>query len=546
MEVGNYLLRRLKAYGVHHLFGVPGDYNLPFMDQVMTSEVAWVGNCNELNAAYAADGYARINGIAAFAVTYGVGELSAMNGIGGAYCEYVPVVVLGSMPARATMESRTAVVHHSLGDGDWFHYLRALREVTVAQAVITPENAVADIERVLQECVSQRRPVYLGIPVDVAWASLPWVPDADLAPELPEIASDPQALQAFSAAASELIASARNPVLLAGPGVHRFGYGAELQELAVRTELPLAVTMMARGVVDEARTNWAGVYLGASSAEPIRELVDHSDCLIRVGTPLSDLETTGFSQQFDESKSIEIRLDYCRVAGIRFQHIRPRDALAELASLLPHGTPVSTAARPPAPPRSGPLTQAMLWDQIAATLRPGDTLVVDTGTSTYSMIDYCLPSDVQYVSMGVWASIGYSTPAALGAARAAPERRTIVLVGDGAFQLTVQEISTIAAQRLPVVLVVVANDGYTIERAVHPEGRQAPYNTIARWDHVGLTKALCGPDTPASSVATAEELAAELTRINAGTSGLQVLEVCTAPLDFPPALAALGAAGRVG
>ena len=149
LTVSDYLLQRLNEIGINHLFGVPGDFNLAFLDRVIAHpRLAWVGCANELNAAYAADGYARSQGAAALLTTFGVGELSAINGTAGSYAEYLPVIHIVGAPSQQA-QRRGDLIHHSLGDGDFSHFLRMQREVTVAQAALTADNACAEIDRVI-------------------------------------------------------------------------------------------------------------------------------------------------------------------------------------------------------------------------------------------------------------------------------------------------------------------------------------------------------------------------------------------------------------
>src|SRR5499433_3123632 len=159
-SIGNFLLRRLKEADVKHIFGVPGDYNLELMQQLEDwRDPAWIGNCNELNASYATDGYARINGLGALSVTYGVGALSAINGIAGAYSEHVPVILIsGSLPLRAVQHGD--LMHHTLVDREKGNLCRMFAEITEAQARLTPENAAAEIDRLIMTSWRLKRPVY--------------------------------------------------------------------------------------------------------------------------------------------------------------------------------------------------------------------------------------------------------------------------------------------------------------------------------------------------------------------------------------------------
>src|SRR5262245_21293045 len=171
-SIGNFLLRRLKEAGVKHIFGVPGDYNLELMQQLEDlGEPAWIGNCNELNASYATDGYARINGLGALIVTHGVGSLSAINGIAGAYSEHVPVILIsGSLPLRSIQHGD--LMHHTLADREKGNFCRMVSEVTVAEAQLTPENAVAEIDRLILTAWRRKLPVYMELPSDISYLEI--------------------------------------------------------------------------------------------------------------------------------------------------------------------------------------------------------------------------------------------------------------------------------------------------------------------------------------------------------------------------------------
>ena len=225
--VGDYLLDRLAELGVTEVFGVPGDYNLEFLDHVVAHpQLRWVGNANELNAGYAADGYGRLRGMSAVVTTFGVGELSAANAIAGSYAEHVPVVHIVGGPSKDAQGTRRAL-HHSLGDGDFEHFLRVSREITCAQANLMPATAAREIDRVLSEVREQRRPGYLLLPTDVARFET----EPPTAP-LPRYTggTSPRALALFKEAATTLIADHQLTVL-ADLLVHRLNAVGNLEAL---------------------------------------------------------------------------------------------------------------------------------------------------------------------------------------------------------------------------------------------------------------------------------------------------------------------------
>ncbi len=492
--VGDYLLDRLAELGVSEIFGVPGDYNLEFLDHIVAHpNLRWVGGANELNAGYAADGYGRLRGMSAVVTTFGVGELSAANAIAGSYAEQVPVVHVVGGPSKDAQGTRRAL-HHSLGDGDFEHFLRISREITCAQANLMPATACREIDRVLSEVREQKRPGYILMSTDVA--RFPTEP-AD-AP-LPRYTggTSPRALAEFTAAAAELIGKHRLTVL-ADLLVHRLQVVKELEALLAADVVPYATLMWGKSLLDESSPHFLGIYAGAASNPLVRTAIEEAPVLVTAGVVFTDMVSGFFSQHIDLTRTIDVGQYQSNVAGRVFAPLEmgaALDALAEI--LLRRGTrspelvaaPSETLAQADGTPeRDQPLTQQMLWDRLCAALTPGNVVLADQGTSFYGMADHRLPRGVTFIGQPLWGSIGYTLPAAFGAGVAHPDRRTVLLIGDGAAQLTVQELGNFSREGLSPVIVVVNNDGYTIERAIH--GETAPYNDIVNWRWTDLPSAL--------------------------------------------------------
>src|SRR5215813_10873013 len=279
-SIGDFLLRRLEEAGIRHLFGVPGDYNLELMQQLEDRGApAWIGNCNELNASYATDGYARINGIGALIVTHGVGSLSAINGIAGAYSEHVPVIcICGSLPLRAIQ--RGDLMHHTLADREKGDFCRMFAEVTAAQARLTPENAVAEIDRLILTAWRRKLPVYLELPSDISYLEIE-VPERPLKLEM--IASEQESLKACTKMILERLKAAKSPAFLLDLDAIRFSLSAEIMNLAGRFQMQVATLNCAKGAVPETSSYFVGTYAGIASAPATRQAIEASDCLLTVG-----------------------------------------------------------------------------------------------------------------------------------------------------------------------------------------------------------------------------------------------------------------------
>lgn len=541
--VGDYLLDRLAEFGVSEIFGVPGDYNLEFLDHIVAHPtIRWVGNANELNAGYAADGYGRMRGMSAVVTTFGVGELSATNAIAGSYAEHVPVVHIVGGPSKDAQGTRRAL-HHSLGDGDFEHFFRISREITCAQANLMPATACREIDRVLSEVREQKRPGYILMSTDVARFPTER-PDAPL----PRYTggTSPRALSMFVEAATALIGDHRLTVL-ADLLVHRLQVVKELEALLTADVVPYATLMWGKSLLDESSPNFLGIYAGAASAPRVRAAIEDAPVLVTAGVVFTDMVSGFFSQHIDAARTIDVGQYQSSVAGQVFAPLEMGAALSALAEILTRraisSAPVAgpddhepvTEVEPPASDRE--LTQEMVWNRLCQALTPGNVVLADQGTSFYGMADHRLPRGVMFIGQPLWGSIGYTLPAALGAGVAHPDRRTVLLIGDGAAQLTVQELGTFFRQGLAPVIVVVNNDGYTVERAIH--GEAAPYNDIVSWNWTDIPNALGVTDHLAFRAQTYGELDDALTAAAQHQDRMVLVEVVLPRLEIPPLLVEL-------
>ena len=489
--VGDYLLDRLVELGVTEVFGVPGDYNLEFLDHIVAHpDIRWVGNANELNAGYAADGYGRLRGMSAVVTTFGVGELSAANAIAGSYAEHVPVVHIVGGPSKDAQGTRRAL-HHSLGDGDFEHFFRVSREITCAQANLMPATATREIDRVLSEVREQRRPGYLLLPTDVARFET----ERPTAP-LPRYTggTSPRALALFTEAATELIADQQLTVL-ADLLVHRLNAVAQLEALLAADVVPHATLMWGKSLVDESAAEYLGIYAGSASAESVRRSIEESPVLVTAGVVFTDMVSGFFSQRIDPVRTIDVGVQQSTVGNHVFAPLEMQAALEALTSILVRrgitSPPVASTSDDVSvdfPGRHEPLSQKLLWDRFCHALTPGNVVLADQGTSFYGMATHRLPRGVTFIGQPLWGSIGYTLPATLGAGLAHRDRRPVLLIGDGAAQLTVQELGVFSREGLSPVIVVVNNDGYTVERMIH--GKDQPYNDIVSWSWADIPKAL--------------------------------------------------------
>jgi indolepyruvate decarboxylase len=486
MKIGDFLLRRLEEAGVRHLFGVPGDYNLELLQQLQDAgTLKWIGTCSELNASYAADGYARLSGLGALLVTNGVGALSAINGVGGSYSEHVPVIcIAGSIPLRSI--DRGLGMHHTMADGSYDHFLDAYAHVTAAHARLTPRNAAGEIDRLIVTAWREKRPVYMELPSDIACLDIE-VPAGPLA--LAEPPSDPERLASCIAAIAGRLSVATSPAILVDADADRFGVASDLMELAKKMQASVAVINAAKSVIDETFPYYLGIYNGKASEPHVREAIETSDCLLSVAYRPIEVTTGDFTAALP-ADTIHARGHSVDVGDDNYQAVTLKEVLRGVIDGVPEARNraprrLATAVAAAHADGSAKLTQAAYWQAIQGYLRPGDVLFVDNGTS-YALFGLKFPPKCTFVGSVNWGSIGYSVGALLGTLTAAPERRHLLFVGDGSFQVTAQELSTILRHDYKPVIFLINNGGYTIERGYL--GKTETYNDIANWSYADLPK----------------------------------------------------------
>ncbi|KAF4121555.1 pyruvate decarboxylase [Geosmithia morbida] len=540
-----YLYRRLYEVGVRSVHGLPGDYNLAALDYLQGCGLNWVGSVNELNAAYAADGYARVNKIAAIITTFGVGELSAINGMAGAYSEMIPVVHIVGCPSTESQRNGR-LLHHTLGNGDFNVFANMNAQISVDVAKLEDPSYIANqVDHALRECLVKSRPVYIMLPADMVQAKVEGArldTPLDLTP--PE--NDPAKEEYVVDVVLKYLRAAKKPIMLIDACAIRHNVLDEVHAIIEKTQLPVFVTPMGKGAINETHPSYGGVYAGNGSLPEVQEAVEASDLILSIGALKSDFNTTGFSYRTTQLQTIDFHSDYCEVRYSSYPGVRMKGVLRKLASqinpseLTINPSPVPSNEASKYRDSSDVITQAWLWPRVGEFLRENDVVVTETGTSSFGIWDTKFPPGVTCLTQVLWGSIGWSVGACQGAALAVKDlgadRRTILFVGDGSFQLTAQEVSTMIRRDLKPILFVLCNEGYTIERFIH--GMDAEYNDIGAWDHQALVDAFGGADKARKySIKTKDELDQLLTdpTFNAADK-LQLVELHVPKKDAPRAL----------
>ncbi|KAK8849951.1 Pyruvate decarboxylase 1 [Tritrichomonas musculus] len=538
VTVGQYLFNQLKKLGIKDIFGVPGDYAFPIDDTVVNDpELRWIGCCNELNATYAADGYARIHGYSALCTTYGVGELSTFCGLGGAFAENVPIVHIVGMPTSKLFNSNK-VVHHMLGYPDYHVYEKMISPAVCATALLTPKNVISEIHRVLTAMVQTKKPVYFCVPFDYCNEQVEEV--VEQIPEVVKAKSDEVALNDVLHEIKKKIHDSNQTVFLVGNLIDRFQLSSKLSSFVEKMKIPFVSMMSGKGSIDESLDEYVGTYNGKASDPAVIKFVESSDCYVLFGTEISDFNTSSFSCNIPEEKTIFISLHDVRIGKVKFENVEFEDVVNGIISLtkenigskkLPQHITNKKDDQKQESDSEAPLSMTYLHSKIVNFLQPNDIVLLETGTSMAMNLSR-MPKGCTVLNQVLWGAIGYATPAAFGAALAAPNRRVVLVTGEGSLQMTAQELCQFARFNLKPVLIIINNDGYLIERVLCKIPEQS-YNDIPQWRYTELMHAFGAPNDFLSVQAkTCGELDSIFEKVNKEKAGA-FIEVFTPKLDTP-------------
>ncbi|RWR78872.1 pyruvate decarboxylase 2 [Cinnamomum micranthum f. kanehirae] len=494
--VGGHVARRLVEIGVTDVFTVPGDFNLTLLDHLIAEKgLNNVGCCNELNAGYAADGYARSRGVGACVVTFTVGGLSVLNAIAGAYSENLPVICIVGGP-NSNDYGTNRILHHTIGLPDFTQEMRCFQTVTCYQAVVNNlEDAHDQIDTAISTALKESKPAYISIS-----CNLPGIPHPafsrepvpfSLAPKL----SNQMGLEAAVEATAEFLDKAVKPVLVGGPKLRVAKAGEAFVELADASGYPVAMMPSAKGLVPEHLPRFIGTYWGAVSTSFCSEIVESADAYLFAGPIFNDYSSVGYSLLLKKEKAIIVQPDRVVITnGPTFGCILMKDFLRALAKRLkrnttayenymrifvPEGVPLESQPEEP-------LRVNILFKHIQGMLTGETAVIAETGDSWFNCQKLKLPKGCGYEFQMQYGSIGWSVGATLGYAQAAKDKRVIACIGDGSFQVTAQDVSTMIRCGQNSIIFLINNGGYTIEVEIH----DGPYNVIKNWNYIGLVDAI--------------------------------------------------------
>jgi indolepyruvate decarboxylase len=520
ISLSSYIATRIKQLEVEYVFGLPGDFNLSLIEELTVNNgLKWVGDTNELNAGYAADAYACANKkLGVLVTTYGVGELSAVNAIAGSFSERGAVLHIVGTPTIAKMRTQQHI-HHTISDGKFDHFAKIFEEVTVAGFFIQPgdekdtRRITEEVDRVILEVIKESRPGYLSIPVDLVHLE---VPDDALAVPLSVPSANQDVLKQFetdlrtklNTAASE---TGEQFVALAGMLNYRRGTHSLVKRLADSGKVKVALQPNTRTMLAPDHDANLGVYIGGlTECDLIRNTVDNATPLLLIGTVLGEITLGNFTHKFNEASAIKLDLNDASIGVAQYPQIPLEESLAVLVKVIeelnfplefnPSDTKYQSSITEYT--AQDEINQQNLWPEVSQMFEQSPkkcAIVSDVGTCFFGTLETDLPMGFEYLSRHLWASIGYAVAATVGVGLAIPDLRPVLFTGDGAAQLSVQALGTMAKNGVKPVVFLLDNEGYTIERTImKPE---ALYHNISKWDWCKLADAFMS-ETPGYQLKT--------------------------------------------
>lgn len=529
--IGSTVLDRLHRLGVRHIFGLPGDYVLSLYQLIESSPITHVGTTREDCAGFAADAYARINGIGAACVTYCVGGLNTVNAIACAYAERSPVVLLTGSPGLSE-RTRTPYLHHMVRD---FSTQREVFErMTVAAVTLgDPLTAEREMDQAFAALLRYRRPIYLEIPRDMVHAPLA---GGSKPISLEDDTSDPAALEEALGEVRTMLASAKRPAMLVGAEVGRFGLQDALARLVERLHIPIASTLLGKSIIREDHPLYVGVYGGLIGREEVQDFINNSDCLLILGSILSDVEDLDAnSPLLLEGRTIHATADRVAIKHHRYESIRFQDFVqglvhTPLPSFQSRSLPARTVVVPATPPPDRPVTLEGLFRHLDSVLTEKTLVIADVGESLFAAADLHVRHRFEFLSPAYYTSMGFAVPAALGASFADPTLRPIVLVGDGAFQMTGTELASCLRYEQTPIVIVLNNRGYSTEREI----LEGPFNDVHEWQYERICDLIGGG--VGSRINTQGEFEKGLAAALGDYHHIHVLNVLLDPADRSPGM----------
>ena len=527
MNTAEYLVKKLEELGINDFFGVAGDYNFDILYAIDENpNTNWIGCTNELNAGYAADGYARQRGFGAIVTTYGVGELSSINAIAGSFAENIPVINIVGVPSSINLETK-ALLHHNFQEPQPKAYENAFKNVTETTAFLNRDNAKIEIDRVLITFIRERKPIYIAIPMDIAQLEIS-IRDANL-----EWVSDSEVLELVINKINKKIKESKNPVILGDTLIKRFDARIEYKEFVEKSGLPVTNFLMGTNLIDSDYKNYLGTYFADLRNPVAQKALDTTDCLVADGAIYSDLNAFGFKLPYKINSHIAIYGTYTYIEGLKYENIKMADVLEGLSKTIE--TRETETEKPnyfyeKSAIKEEHLTSEYIYSRLQEFIKENDILIAETGTIPQGVAQMKFPHNSELITQTLWGSIGWATPATFGVCIANPNSRVVLFTGDGAHQVSALEIGNMLKQGAKPIIIVLNNGGYTIERVLskNPDDK---FNDILHINYSKFARIFEG-DIWATKVSTPDDFdkALKVTQI---MNKLCYIEVCTDKMEMP-------------
>ncbi len=530
LTVAEYVVNRLADLGIDRVFGVPGDYSFPFDDAIESCDrLKWIVCANELNAAYAADGYARINGVSILSTTYGVGELSALNGVMGAKAQRLPVFHIVGAPSMQ-IQRQGLVTHHTLGDGVFNNFKAASESACCVSANLTPDNVVDEMERVIREALRLSAPAYISVPMDLGRMPIIGTPvKGALLGQIKRAQSDPASLEAALDFVIGKMKASKNTVALPTQFVANYGLSSTLLSFLDKSSIPFATTPMDKGVISESHSSYLGIYSGmGSSPANLKGIVEGADLVLDIGgVVFEDFNTTFWSNKIAADKLLTIGDQFVRMGNTIFTGVTLVDVLSGLLSKVAASQLADSknnlSLLPVVGSPNDPTSSDNFYPRLQRMLKSGDVLVVETGTCVMHATPMLLPEGVGFQTQTLWGSIGWATPAAEGICMANKKGRAILVTGDGSHQLTANEIGVMGRYGIKPIIFVLNNNIFGVENVLSEVGPS--YDELAKWNYSQIPAAMGCDDWFSARVGTVAELDVAIEKANTfnGASYIEVM-----------------------
>lgn len=560
--VAAYIVGRITELGIKHAFGLPGDFAFAIDDAIDDQPgLEWVVNANELNASYAADAYARVHGAAMLTTTYGVGELSAVNGVMGSFAERCVVFHLVGYPGKRLAQTGR-VLHHSTANANIktseFHVISS-QSCCVSYVATDPTSVRSEMDRVISTALREKRPAYIAVPKDVGKMMIPSGIEPSGKRTLPfdlRTASRPlsveEELNSAVMAVKNRLSKAKTPIVLVSFMCQRLGLVDKVVALVEKLNLKFAQTPMDKGTVSERHPNYIGLYKGEASSASVLSAVSASDLVIDLGGVLFDDLSTGFGTSMILKKDMvtighlattigDESMERIQEHARRYNQVFLGDILDGLlrSALAPY------PAREIASPLPWPLYESnapgITYASVASTLqqflKPEDIFIVETGTASLFLSNILLPEECTYMNQTLWGSIGWGTPACFGACLAAPDKQVVLVTGDGSHQMTANEIGAMQRYGISPIVLVLNNGLFGVEEFLE-KNESRIYNCIADWKYANVARAM-GTAWDCVQVDTIQAMNEALTKARSSQKGTYIEVMMTEKLLDPLTSSAL-------